>query len=116
MINALTKTFLCPLGGLLAFSFIATMFVCGDIDCLAGEGDGGCASLFCSLLNKHDAASQSAARAADRDCSCVCHVPTVIGPVFGFSYSPIAQYNTAAIVLQIPSAPRRPVYHPPSLV
>lgn len=116
MINALTKTFLCPLGGLLAFSFIATMFVCGDIDCLAGEGDGDCASLFCSLLNKHDEASQSAARAADQDCSCVCHVPTVIGPVFDFSYSPIVQYNTAAIVLQIPSAPRRPVYHPPPLV
>lgn len=116
MINALTKAILCPLGGLLAFSFIATMFVCGDIDCLTGEGDGGCASLFCSLMNKHDEASQSAARAADRDCSCVCHVPTVIGPVFDFSFFPNAQYNTADIVLQIPSAPSRLVDHPPALV
>jgi len=116
MINTLTKTFLCPRGGLLAFSFIATMFVCGDFDCLIGEGDGDCASLFCSLLNRHDEASPTADCAVDRDCSCICHVRAVIGPVFEFSNSPIAQYNMTAIVLQIPSAPRRRVYHPPSLV
>lgn len=64
MINALTKTFRCPLGGLLAFSYIATMFVYDHINCPAGKGDGDCASLLWSLLNKHDEASQSVARAA----------------------------------------------------
>ncbi len=114
MIDKLSTSSLRLAGWLLAFCFTASMFMCGDAECLTGNGDENCASLLCSLLNKHETTSQQAASGADEDCSCVCHVPTIIGPIFNFSYHPIAQYNTAAVELQIFSAYYPLVYHPPA--
>lgn len=114
MINKQLAISLRCAGCLLALGFAASMFMCGDADCLTGAGDENCASLLCSLLSKHDAASQNAASGADKDCACVCHVPTVAGHIFNFSYHPVTQYNTAFATLQISSIPPRLVYHPPA--
>ena len=103
-------------GWLLAFCFAASLFMCGDADCLTGTDDENCASLWCSLLSKHDAPTPNAASSADKYCSCVCHVPTVVGPIFNFNYHPATQYNTTAGLLQISSAHPRLVYHPPAAI
>jgi hypothetical protein len=116
MLNKLMTISLRCAGWLLAFCFALSLFMCGDADCLTGNGDENCASLLCSLLSKHDAASQNAASGASKDCSCVCHVPTAIVPIFSFCHYPASQYNRAVVSLQISSAPHRLVYHPPAVV
>ncbi len=114
MMNKLSTILLRLAGWLLVMCVTASMFMCGDAECLTGDGDENCASLLCALLSKHGAASQNATNGADQDCSCVCHVPTVVGAIFNFAYHPIAQYNVAAVVLQIFSTPPPLVYHPPA--
>jgi hypothetical protein len=116
MRNMLSKISRHLTGWLLAVCFTASMFMCSDADCLTGNGDEDCASLLCSLLSKHETAPQNAASGMNKDCSCVCHVPTVIGPVFNFNYHPASQYNTVIGILQILPAYNRLVYHPPAAV
>src|SRR5574342_744650 len=107
MFSKLSTSLFRNVGVFFVVCFTVSMFMCGDDDCLTGNGDENCASLLCSLLNKHAATSQNAASGADKDCSCVCHVPTIIAPVYNFSYHPIAQYNTAIVILQISSTHNR---------
>jgi len=101
-------------GWLLVVGFSVSMFMCGDADCLTGNGDENCASLLCSLLNKHDAPSQDAASSA-KDCSCVCHAPTITTSTFSFAYHPSSYENAFTLIVSVPSAPNRLVYHPPAL-
>lgn len=101
-------------GSLLAFLFAVSMFMCGDAECLTGQGDSNCASLLCSLLDKHETSPQNPTSSADQDCSCVCHVLTIVGPIFNFKYFPVVKCNSDAVGVQIPSTPHRLIYHPPT--
>ncbi|MDZ7290317.1 MAG: hypothetical protein ONB44_08560 [candidate division KSB1 bacterium] len=100
---------------LLVICFTVSLLFCGDADCLNGNSNEDCASLLCSLLNKHDASSShDSFRGAGKDCSCVCHLPAVIPPVFGFDYHPLSLDNSLTAVTFVPAAPVRLVYHPPA--
>jgi hypothetical protein len=113
MLGKLSTTCWRAAGLLLVMCFTTCMFMCGDADCLTGNGDENCASLLCSLLNRHDAASQNPASGADKDCSCVCHAPTITSSTFNFDYHPILHKNAFTVTGSIPSAPNRLIYHPP---
>ncbi len=114
MITRLFQLCLFALGLLVVFSFAVSQFYCGDAGCLNGNSDENCASLLCSLLNKHEAASQHAASGANKDCSCVCHWPAVMTPVFIFAYHPTIHNHIFASSLFVHSIPNRLVYHPPA--
>jgi hypothetical protein len=112
--NKITAFSLRLAGLLIVVCFTASLFFCGDADCLNGNSDENCASLLCSLLNKHGAPSQEASSGDAKDCSCVCHLPIVISPAFSLGYHPITSDNTLVANLPVPSAPNRIVYHPPA--
>lgn len=114
LINKITTFCLRTAGLLIVVCFTASLFFCGDADCLNGKSDEDCASLLCSLLNKHDAPSHDASGGNDKDCSCVCHLPVVMTPAFSFDYHPITRDNTLVATLFVTSAPNRLVYHPPA--
>jgi hypothetical protein len=113
MIDKLSTTCWRVAGLFLAISFTAAMFMCGDAECLTGDGDENCASLLCSLLSKHEAASPDNFDGNAKDCSCVCHVPTITASTFSFNYHPISYENAFILTASIPSAPNRLIYHPP---
>jgi hypothetical protein len=116
MVNRLLTSSFRTFDAFFVICFTISMFICGDADCLRGKSNENCVSLLCSLLHKHASPSQNSQSGAGNECSCVCHVLTIIGPTFSFNYHPMAQYNTAIVMLQISSAPNRLVYHPPAAV
>lgn len=114
MMKRISTYLIFPTGFLLALCFTASLFWCGDAECLTGAGNEDCTSLICSLLDKHDASStQNSLGGSSKDCSCVCHVPTVAAEPHGVSYVPTAQYYVSVVTSNIPSSLERLVYHPP---
>jgi hypothetical protein len=101
-------------GLILAVCFTVSMFMCGDANCLAGDSNEDCASLLCSLLSKHNNASQNPSGDAAKECSCVCHLPTILTPALGFDFHPISHSHNLITSLRLPAAPNRLVYHPPA--
>jgi hypothetical protein len=114
MNNKIPTFYLRTTGLLIVVCFTVSLFFCGDADCLNGNSDEDCASLLCSLLNKHHVPSQGASGGNAKDCSCVCHLPIVLSPAFSLDYHPITCDNTLVVNLPFSSAPNRLVYHPPA--
>jgi hypothetical protein len=101
-------------GSLLVICFAASLLFCGDADCSGSDNEKECTCLLCVLLHHHGASSPGSSSSNNADCSCVCHVPTIIGSIFSFAYYPIAHDNTFAVISSVPLAPNRIVYRPPA--
>ncbi len=100
-------------GGLIiAVVFTLSLFWCGDPDCLTGNSNEDCASLICSLLDKHGTAS-STSGTSSKDCSCVCHVPTVAGSHFDVAYYPSQHHSFLPVSVELPFGFDRLIYRPP---
>jgi len=84
---------------------------CGDADCWSGSSDDQCSSLICSLFANHLESKEDGS--ASSDCSCVCHVPTMLARVCDTEYHPPVLNSGIEITIATPSAPSRPIYHPP---
>ncbi|HWP83129.1 MAG TPA: hypothetical protein VNN76_10795 [Bacteroidota bacterium] len=97
---------------LIAVVFTLSLFWCGDPDCLTGNSNEDCASLICSLLDKHDTSS-STSGASSNDCSCVCHVPTIAGGYFDVVSYSSQQYSFLPATTALPFGFDRLIYRPP---
>ncbi len=102
------------LGLLLAVCFTASLFICGDADCSGSNNDKDCTCLLCAVLHNHGASSPDSFSGTNKDCSCVCHVPTIVASTFSFDYHPISRDNIFIVIASVPLAPNRIVYHPPA--
>lgn len=104
-----------PLAGLLILvTFTLSLFWCGDPECLTGQSNEDCASLVCSLLDKHETASS--ASGSTNDCSCVCHLPTITDSNIDLVFYPSQPLSFLPSAVVPPSIPTRLVYRPPIVV
>lgn len=97
----------------LAFSFCASLFWCGDLDCLSGKSNEDCSALMCSILKTHDLPSTASSTESSKDCSCVCHVPSLTSRSIQFTFSASAEASIFSEPSLAPSSPNRPVFRPP---
>ncbi len=100
---------------LLIVCFTAALFWCGDAECMSGTDEDGCASLVCSLLCGGASPKDGESDGGTKDCSCVCHVPSVVPPPMNPLSLQVADENWFEPFLLIPSISLRPVYRPPIL-
>jgi hypothetical protein len=100
-----------PLGTLLLSLFIASIFWCGDADCLKGNEIDECSSLLCAFFNAHDTTSQDCSSPSTSSCLCVCHlnaIPTVstfIAPAVFLSSIIVVSPSD---VIELPATPVTP--------
>src|SRR3990172_4503136 len=102
------------LAAFLVFCFTVTLLWCGDAECLKGNSTDDCASLVCSLLNKHNPSDLNSTNRSLDDCSCVCHVPTVTTSQVDFLLRLSFQTVTSTETSRIFSTPNRLIYRPPT--
>jgi hypothetical protein len=113
MTRLLTTYVLRPSGLLLVLMFAASLVWCGDGDCSSGAGNGGCASLICSLLASHSIPDNGDEGNCSTQCMCLCHTPTIPGIACEIDQQLIAQNTTFVFTASPTSTPARPIYHPP---
>ena len=101
-----------PIDLVLVLCFTACLFWCGDAD-WTGQTNEDCASLICSLLNKDKSATQNSIGGNSKNCSCVCHTPTVTTNTVNLSQYPTQQQATVALAFETPSTPARCIFRPP---
>ena len=115
--NAMIKTFftylVSQLTVLLVLCFIASLICCGDADSLKGKSNEDFASLICSLLDRHESSAGNSLGSKTKDCSCVCHVPTLTANSIALSYCPPHQEIIPAANFTTTSAPTRIILRPP---
>jgi hypothetical protein len=88
-----------------------SLFWCGDADCWSGTSDDQCSSLICSLFANHPESNEGGGAASE--CSCVCHLPTMLARDVDTNYHPPVVSAGIEATMVAPSAPSRPIYHPP---
>jgi hypothetical protein len=116
MMKILSTYCIYPIGVLLLACFTLSLLWCTDVDCLTGTSDEECMALICSLLDKHNMPAEKSAAGNSKDCSCVCHAPTLSIRTFKFNYFPDTQRSIIVAAFTIPSTPSRPIYHPPRVI
>ena len=112
MMSFLSKNMFRFVGFLLVLTFTLSLFWCGDPDCLAGKSNEDCASLVCSFLDKHDTSSSDAS-GPTKDCSCVCHIPSLSSNAPTLSYHPVLQKVVFELTLTEISSPSHSLFRPP---
>ncbi len=101
------------IGFVLLLCFTASLLWCGDTNCIAETSHDDCPSLICSLNSNGTHSSQNHPSGNTKECSCVCHVPSIVSSSINVLRFLTTQRNQADIVLHIPSPFGRPVYRPP---
>ena len=76
---------------------------CGDTICITGTSHDDCTSLICSVNSNGTHSSQNHPGGNTKDCSCVCHVPSIVSSSINVLRFLTTQRNQADIVLHIPS-------------
>lgn len=112
MISFLSRYLFRFVGFLLVLTFTLSLFWCGDPDCLAGKSNEDCPSLVCSFLDKHDTSSSDAS-SPTKDCSCVCHIPSLSVNATTLSYYPALQQGVFELTLAEISSPSHSLFRPP---
>lgn len=101
-------------GILLLILVSASLFWCGDADCLTPESDESCGSLACALFKANaPPGDQQSGTSGGSDCACVCHVPTMVTHTTDVVASFLSQAMPAIINLAPPSTPSTLVFRPP---
>jgi hypothetical protein len=88
------------------------LFWCGDANCWSGASDDQCSSLICSIFANHNGSSKGES-STHSDCSCVCHIPTLMHHTTDIGYYPPVLTAGTNVSVSSLSAPPRPIYHPP---
>lgn len=93
--------------------FTVSLFWCGDPDCLSSSSKENCASLVCSLLSRHENSNQNPVTGNVKDCSCVCHLPTISPNTATLLYCPILRQSIVELTFAKISSPSHSIFRPP---
>ena len=108
------KYLVCVPGILLLILVSASLFWCGDTDCITPGSDESCGSLICAMLqSQNPSGAQQSSGFSRNDCSCVCHVPTMISHVSDGAVRLYAQGIPASSNIVPVSIPNNLLFRPP---
>ena len=108
------KYFIRVTGILLLILVSASLFWCGDVDCVTPGSDESCGSLACALLKPNTPAGEHQSDTfGGSECACVCHVPTVVTHTADALVPFIPGAVPPVVHLAPPSTPNTLVFRPP---